>query len=149
MATNSNWVNNENSHTVTSTGYNKFIAEKEVDFSKYTIAGATDTVECLKIPKGAHVTSVGMYVKTVSAAAANAATFGDGADPNGWANTLLNLDSAAAVGLSLPADAYPVLGGKVYTAADTIDIVLSTAVPADGVLVVWAEYSIIQAVANV
>ena len=148
MATNTEWVDNENKYTVESTGYNKYKAEQEVDFSLYTIAGATDTVECLKIPKGAHVTSCGMYVKTVSTAAANAATLGDGDDPNGWANTLLNLDSAAAVGLSLPADAYPVLGGKVYVTADTIDIVLSTAVPADGVLVVWAEYSIIQAVAN-
>ena len=148
MATNTNWTDNENQYTVTGEGYNKIIAEKEVDFSLYTIAGATDTIQCLNIPKGAHVTSVGMYVKTVSAAAANAATLGDGADPNGWANTLLNLDSAAAVAQSLPADAYPVLGGKVYTAADTIDIVLSTAVPADGVLVVWAEYSIISAVAN-
>lgn len=148
MATNSNWVNNENKYPVITEKANKMIAEVEVDFSLYTIAGATDTIECLKVPKGAHVTSVGMYVKTVSTAAANAATLGDDTDPNGWANTLLNLDSAAAVGLSLPADAYPVLGGKVYTAADTIDIVLSTAIPTDGVLVVWAEYSIVQSVAN-
>ena len=148
MATNTSWTDNENSYSVTSTGYNKFIAEKDVDFSLYTIAGATDTVQCLNIPKGAHVTGVGCYVKTVTTSTADVDTIGDGVDPNGWQNADVVLDSAAAVGLSLPADAFPVLGGKVYTAADTIDIVLKTAVPTDGVLTVWAEYSIIQAVAN-
>lgn len=148
MATNSNWVNNENSYVVKSVGYNKFIAEKDVDFSKYTIAGATDTIECLKIPKGAHVTNVGVYVKTVTTTNADIDTVGDGADPNGWQDADVVLDSAAAVGLSLPADAYPVLGGKVYTSEDTIDIVLKTAIPTDGVITVWAEYSIVQDIAN-
>ena len=50
--------------------------------------------------------------------------------------------------MGIPTDAYPVLGGKVYTAADTIDIVLKTAVPSDGVITVWAEYSMISTVAN-
>ena len=148
MATNTNWTDNENQYTVTSEGYNKFIAEKDVDFSLYTIAGATDTIQCLNIPKGAHVTNVGVYVKTVTTSTADIDTIGDGVDPNGWQNADVVLDSAAAVAMGIPTDAYPVLGGKVYTAADTIDIVLKTAVPSDGVITVWAEYSMISTVAN-
>ena len=148
MATNSNWVNNENKYTVSSEGYNKFIAEKEVDFSLYTIAGATDTIECLKIPKGAHVTNVGVYVKTVTTSTADIDSVGDGAAAAAWQTGDIVLDSANSYWMSVPSDTYPALGGKVYTSADTIDIVLKTAIPTDGVITVWAEYSIISAVAN-
>ncbi len=148
MATNTSWTDNENQYSVVSTGYNKFMAEVDVDFSLYTIAGATDTIQCLKVPKGAHVTSVGVYVKSASAAAANAASVGDGDDPNGWIAASTDLDSAAASAIPASTDAFYPEGGKIYTAEDTIDIVLSTAIPTDGVLTVWAEYSIVQAVAN-
>lgn len=148
MATNTSWVDNENQYTVESTGYNKFIAEVDVDFSLYTIENATDTIECLKVPKGAHVTRVGLYVKSASTAAADALTCGDGADPNGWTTASLDLDSAGGALVSPAGAGYPTAGGKLYTAADTIDIVLATAIPTDGVLTVWAEYSIVQAAAN-
>lgn len=145
MATNTNWTDNENAYSVKSTGYNKFIAEKDVDFSLYTIAGATDTIQALNIPAGAHVTNVGVYVKTVTTSAMDIDTVGDGVDPNGWIDADLVCDGADNYKLSLPSDAYPALGGKLYTSADTIDLVLKTAVPTDGVVTVWAEYSIVQA----
>jgi hypothetical protein len=148
MATNSLFVENENKYTAEHIGSKLVKAEVDIDFSKHTIAGATDTIECLKIPKGAFVTSVTCYVKSVTTSAADVDTVGDGDDPNGWQDADIVLDSAAAVGLSLPGDAYPTLGGKVYTAADTIDVVLKTAVPSDGILTVSAVYSIIDAVAN-
>lgn len=148
MATNTLWVDNENKYPVVIEKAGKMLAEVDVDFSKHTIAGATDVIECLKIPKGAWVKNVAIYVKAVTTTTADIDLAGDGADPNGWQDADIVLDSAAAIGLSLEGDAYPTLGGKVYTSADTIDITLKTAVPTDGIITVCAEYVIIQAVAN-
>jgi len=147
MATNSLWVGADTFAAVPA-GSKSMTAYAEINFADHTIAGATDTVECLKIPKGAFVTNVGLYMKTVTTTNADVDLVGDGADPNGWIDTDFVLDTATNTAQSLPADAYPVLGGKLYEAADTIDILLKTAVPTDGVLVVYATYSMVPAAVN-
>ena len=144
MATNSLWTANQVT-TVNTSSYG-IKAEAEIDFSKYTIANATDTIKCLSVPKGAHVTSVGLYMKTVTTTAADVDTVGDGDNPDGYIATDFVMDTATNVAHSLPADEFPVLGGKTYEADDTIDIVLKTAIPTDGVLVVWAVYTMVDAI---
>ena len=102
------------------------------------------TIELLKVPKGAFVKSVAIYIATVEDGAATL-TIGDGADADGF---LAGIDATAA-GLTVSdkpvnAAAYAAIGGKVYTAADTIDLV--TSADLDTLIAdVIIEYSIIEA----
>lgn len=79
-------------------------------------AAVGDTVELIDIPAGTLVYSVVSEVETVD----GTGTFdvGDGNDPDGW---VVN-DAAQTLGPTLGAGAYVAAGGKLYAAADTIDI---------------------------
>jgi len=82
-------------------------------------------IELFKIPQGALVYSVSIYIATVEDSAATL-TIGDGADVDGY---LAGVDATSAI-LSksdkpINAALYAAKGGKVYPAADTIDLVTS------------------------
>ena len=80
-------------------------------------------IELFKIPKGALVTSVSIYVATIEDSAATL-TLGDGADPDGF---LAGVDATAQIltksDKPINAALFAAKGGKVYAAADTIDLV--------------------------
>ncbi len=104
---------------------------------------ATDICTIFNIPLGFFMTACGVRVDTAQGATATA-TFGDGADPNGWMATADLNGAVDTYVASLPGDAYPALGGKYYTAADTFDLVAGHTLDA-AIITVWAEGFIIEA----
>ena len=126
--------------------------EMVLDFPKIiaarTAAGATalaasDVMEIIPIPAGTIVSNVGMVV-TTAAGVTSTISIGDGGAAAGY----LAATSANATGtsggvpvLSSGAFAPTLSGGKVYAAADTIDITLGTAVPAAAVVRVFAMFT--------
>ncbi|MCP4257974.1 MAG: hypothetical protein GY774_10670 [Planctomycetes bacterium] len=84
---------------------------------------ATDIGQLINIPAGFFMHTFGVRLDTVQGAVATC-VFGDAVDPNGWAaGAPFDLDGTALdTAFSLPGDAYPALGGKLYHVADTIDI---------------------------
>ena len=125
------------------------LVEMTLDFPKIiaarTAAGATalaasDVMEIIPIPAGTIVSNVGMVV-TTAAGVTSTISIGYGSAAAGY----LAATSANATGtsggvpvLSSGAFAPTLSGGKVYAAADTIDITLGTAVPAAAVVRVFA-----------
>jgi hypothetical protein len=100
-----------------------------------TALAASDVLEVIPVPAGTVVSNVGMQVTTSTIA------IGDGTAAAGY----LAATSANATGWSggvpvLASGAFaPTLsGGKLYSAADTIDITIGTAVPAAAVVRVFA-----------
>ena len=105
-----------------------------------TALAAADVLEVIPVPAGTLVSNVGMSVITAAGVTSTIA-IGDGTAATGY----LAATSANATGISggvpvLSAGAFaPTLsGGKVYSAADTIDITIGTAVPAAAVVRVFA-----------
>jgi len=105
-----------------------------------TALAASDVLEVIPVPAGTIVSNVGMQV-TTAAGVTSTIAIGDGTAATGY----LAATSANATGISggvpvLSAGAFaPTLsGGKVYAAADTIDITIGTAVPAAAVVRVFA-----------
>ena len=105
-----------------------------------TALAASDVMEVLPIPAKCVISQVGMEV-TTAAGVTSTIAIGDGSAAAGY----LAATSANATGVSggvptLTSGAYaPTLsGGKLYTAADTIDITLGTAVPAAAVVRIFA-----------
>lgn len=108
-----------------------------------TALAASDVMEIIPIPAGTIVSNVGMVV-TTAAGVTSTISIGDGSAAAGY----LAATSANATGTSggvpvLSSGAFsPTLsGGKVYAAADTIDITLGTAVPAAAVVRVFALFT--------
>lgn len=90
---------------------------------------AADVVECINVPKNTRVLAVAIETLTVGGATCTC-TVGDADDADGYI-TSHNLNSAAAFSCSTLAltEATPntvtgYSGGKTYTAADTIDVVM-------------------------
>ena len=105
-----------------------------------TALAASDVMEIIPIPAGTLVSNVGMVV-TTAAGVTSTISIGDGSAATGY----LAATSANATGtsggvpvLSSGAFAPTLSGGKVYAAADTIDITIGTAVPAAAVVRVFA-----------
>jgi hypothetical protein len=105
-----------------------------------TALAAADVLEVIPVPAGTLVTNVGMEV-TTAAGVTSTISIGDGSAAAGY----LAATSANATGfsggvpvLSSGAFAPTLSGGKVYSAADTIDITIGTAVPAAAVVRVFA-----------
>jgi len=108
-----------------------------------TALAASDVMEIIPIPAGTLVSNVGMVV-TTAAGVTSTISIGDGSAAAGY----LAATSANATGtsggvpvLSSGAFAPTLSGGKVYAAADTIDITLGTAVPAAAVVRVFAIFT--------
>ncbi len=108
---------------------------------------ASDVIQAIAVPKGAYVMQVGVYLKTAEGVALTA-TVGDGAGAAAWdASTDLNAAAGTVTGGVPGTDAYAT-SGKLYTAADTIDLTMSAAAGDAAVFTVFAIYAIIEAVAN-
>ncbi len=91
---------------------------------------ATDIGQLLNIPAGFWMHTFGIRLDTVQGAVATA-VFGDGADPNGWLATAVDLDGTAndffqsgKIQAAATPDTFLDLyhPGKYYPTADTIDI---------------------------
>ena len=121
----------------------------DLDFAKIiaarAAAGATalaanDVLEVLPVPAGTIVRNVGLHVMTT--AASGTIAIGDGSAAAGYLAAQA-VSSAGMFGgvpvLSSGAFAPTLSGGKLYSAADTIDITIGTAVPSTAVVRVFAE----------
>lgn len=102
---------------------------------------ANDVLEVLPVPAGTIVRNVGLQVHTTDASGGTIA-IGDGSAAAGY----LAAQAVSSTGvfggvpvLSAGAFAPPLSGGKLYSAADTIDITIGTAVPSTAVVRVFAE----------
>ncbi len=83
---------------------------------------ATDIAQMIAVPAGFFMHTFGVRLDEVQAAVATC-VFGDGADPNGWIATSFDLDGTALdTSFAIATDAFPLLGGKLYHTADTIDL---------------------------
>ena len=105
-----------------------------------TALAASDVMEIIPIPAGTLVSNVGMVI-TTAAGVTSTISIGDGTAAAGYlAATSANAagTSGGAPVLASGAFAPTLSGGKVYAAADTIDITLGTAVPAAAVVRVFA-----------
>lgn len=114
--------------------------QNELDFS-VTNCSSADVVQAVKIPANALVTLVWVLVKTAEGGTATA-TVGDATDPDGWdASTNLNATAGTVTYNIVGTDAYS--GGKFYSTADTIDLVLGNDCDAASVIV-GAEYTMVE-----
>ena len=123
----------------------KFYTENTIDLSLLN-SGSADVIQCLNIPKGAFVTNVGVYKLTIEDSTLTGIV-GDADNDDGWLDTAVNFENLGNVN-SLVSDAYPALGGKLYTVADTIDVTMSANAGNTAKFTVFAEYSIVESVAN-
>lgn len=111
-------------------GLNKaFVLHNVIDHSRAPLAAA-DVAQVLNIPAGFYVLKAGHTVRKADGTAA-AGTLGDGTDPDGYV-AASNLN---ALGMTIGAGA--LAGGKLYTAADTIDYTATDAVDA-AIVDYWA-----------
>lgn len=139
MAIKTNFVDNKT--TTVKIGTDQVYSENVLDFTIEN-AGASDVVQAIKIPKGAIVTNAGIILK-VAEGGTLTAQLGDTVDPNGWVAALFDLNGAVdTTAFSLPGDAFPALGGKLYTADTTIDLLLSANVATTATVIVFALYSV-------
>jgi len=116
------------------------IAHIKLDFSETNVSNA-DVVQSIQIPQGAFVTAVYVRIRTAEGGVATA-DIGDATDANGW-DALIDLNAVATTTTRSEdgTDAFAV--GKLYTVADTIDVV-PTADLDTAVIDVFAEYAIIK-----
>lgn len=101
-----------------------------------TSADAATTVAAIDIPAGTLVPAYGVsvWVKTAMSGGTPSYTVGDGDDTDGWL-TSADITEATAGLYNSVAAAYSV-SGKYYSAADTIDIVITTGLTAGECFVV-------------
>lgn len=122
------------------------IAQKKIDFSLKNAAIA-DTVDVLRIPKGAVVTKVGLIVHTTQATVTIGVGDADTAAQYLAAQTLTDIKADADADedgvFSLTAT------HKFYAAANTIRLVVAGAAAATAVVTVIAEYYQVAATAIV
>jgi len=101
------------------------------DASKRNLAAA-DVAEVVTIPAGTHVQQVFVEVLTVDDTG-HKFEVGDGTDPNGYVTATEGAADALATirGNGAYVDATAAGVGKLYTAADTIDVLANTGDPLD------------------
>ena len=100
---------------------------------------STDVIQAIPVPAKTLVASVGMEIITVGASGSLA--LGDGTAGAGYLAATVSTSTGMFGGvpvLSSGAFAPTLSGGKVYSAEDTIDVTLSTAVPSAAVVRVFA-----------
>jgi hypothetical protein len=114
----------------------------QYDFDATSTALTADTNTCIQIPSNTRVLGVGYFVDTVEDGGTATMTIGDGTDADGWIasvsvtngctksafSTPVVTSTWAGVGTNATITITPAYGlGKVYTAADTIDVVFAAA----------------------
>jgi hypothetical protein len=99
------------------------VHQVEIDFSEKNVAAA-DVVQIANIEAGTRVIAIGWEVTTAEGDTCTA-TLGDGDGAASW-DASINLNSAAGGGSAAGTDAYALTSGigKLYTSADTIDLVM-------------------------
>lgn len=107
-----------------------------------TALAASDVLEVIPVPAGTIVSNVGMEV-TTAAGVTSTLSIGDGAAAAGYLAATTANSVAWSGGVPIvtgtPGAFAPTLsGGKLYSAADTIDVTIGTAVPAAAVVRVFA-----------
>jgi len=117
----------------------EYTLKNTIDFSANNVASG-DVVQALSIP--AHTLVRGVYWRTLTAEGATcAASIGDGADPDGFAAGInLNTDttegfSSLALAEGTPNTVAGYTAGKLYPAADTIDLVMGNAATAAKIMI--------------
>lgn len=101
---------------------NIFIFRNRIDITGLATA---EVVQCLSIPAGVLVLNVMVKVITPEASGTATATVGDGTAANGW-DAETNLAAAAgAITAGVGGTDALVTTGKLYAAADTIDVTLT------------------------
>lgn len=116
-----------------------FVLRNRIDFSVVNTT-ASATVQALAIPAGTFVLDVLTELITAEGSALTA-TLGDGSGANSWdASIDLNTTAGTVTQATVGTDAYAAstARGKVYTAADTIDLVTSAAAADTAVIDVFA-----------
>jgi len=111
-------------------------AENVLDFSVTNVSGS-DVVQALNIPANALVKSVWVECMTVEGGVATM-DIGDGADADGWDAAV---DANSAAGIIEGDGAFA--GGKLYSSADTIDIVPSADLDTAKIRIV-AEFLVLE-----
>ena len=116
-----------------------FVVEQTLDFEANPVSGS-DVVQALNVQAGWFVSKLVVQRLTAEGGVA-VGDFGDGADPDGFIVDLdLNATGYGASSLALteatPNTVTGYSNGKLYTAADTIDLVPSAALDAAKVRVV-------------
>lgn len=107
-----------------------------------TALTSTDVVQALPIPAKTLVLRVGLDVTTAEGATLTI-DVGDGADTDGWldgvdANTAASYCSALTLGEATPNTITGFSGGKYYSAADTIDVLINNSGIDTAVMRLWA-----------
>jgi len=137
---------NKGSPAVPASGVHRSsVVSVTLDFPKIIAARAAagapalapnDVLQVMSVPAGTLVRSVCLVVDTP--APSGTIAIGDGTAPAGY----LAAQSVATTGIfgGVPVGTNPLSAGKVYTTADTIDIVIGTAVPSTAVVRVVAEF---------
>lgn len=92
-----------------------------------TALAQSDVIQALHVPADVYVLAVGVKVITAEGEAATI-DVGDGTDTDGYLNDLDCNATGHTLSLITTAFSVAVGGGKIYTAADTIDILLNTSI---------------------
>lgn len=101
------------------------------------VGGSSDVMQVFKLPAGTLVHQMGMRVSSADTNSATGA-LGDGSNTAGWMAALALSSTGSKI--TLVGDSYGAnsVMGKLYTSADTLDILFASATAIDAVLDVWA-----------
>jgi|WetSurSiteA1Bulk_404760.scaffolds.fasta_scaffold66400_2 hypothetical protein len=141
MSTITDWVTASEAR-VTADSLNKaYVLSNRISFADVP-AGASDTVQCLAVPANTMVLDV--FIRIVHPEdGTSTCSVGDGSGTNSW-DASVTLGTGATAGdltrATVGTDAYAAstARGKVYTSADTIDIVLSANAVDHGIFDIFA-----------
>jgi len=132
-----------NDQAVVDLGNRVHKVEKLIDLGDFDV-NSGDTLQCIKLPKGAVLHQGGAIVSTPDTNAVDATVKVGSTAITG----ALNADSAANTAVH-KTDAVLTTGSLLITADDTLDILIETADSAgDGVILTYAEYGMLEAISN-
>ena len=98
---------------------------KTIDLSVDGVASAADVHNVIDVPAGVVVLGCRLEVTTAEAGSGATLAIGDATDPNGVI-VATAITSTKDVKTAAEAFSTAILGGKLYTSADTIDVVFAT-----------------------
>lgn len=99
---------------------------------------STDIIQCLDIPAGMHVKNVFVKMLTPAVGTALTATVGDATAANGWDASVSLKGAAGTVTCGVGGTDALVTTGKLYTAADTIDLVCTV-----DTITAWPKFMVV------
>jgi hypothetical protein len=109
----------------------------------YTI-GSTDVLHLWDVPIGTEIRKVLMVVRTAATATTSTVNCGDSDQAAGWMSAQA-LDAAGTVhGSDISTDTYPIIGGRLYLAANILHCTFATAAPAGAVFDVYVYATMVD-----